>query len=143
MEMKSPFSRRSVEGEILIITDKPVSIDNAVNNIICLEHGAIVTFSGSVRGTEKGAPISSIMYDAYKEMAEKEIGKIVTYVRNYWNVSVSLQHRIGRVPVGEASIVIACSGAHRKEAFEACQYVIDKIKESVPVWKVKYEKQEL
>ena len=72
-------------------------------------------------------------------MAQKELIHIIERVKERWGVVVALQHKLGTVAVGEASLVVACAGVHRKETFEACQYVVDEIKSQVPIWKVGYE----
>jgi molybdopterin synthase catalytic subunit len=105
------------------------------------KYGAIVTFSGCVRDEEENAPISAITYEVYAPMAEAELKKIMEEAESKWNVKAYIRHRVGRVPVGEASVAIACAGAHRSEAFQASQFVIEQLKKMVPIWKVRYEKE--
>lgn len=123
-------------------TEYSLSLAQAVSKVESSEHGAVVTFSGCVRETEDGQPIDAINYEAYREMAETELAKIAGEATSRWKVRVAVGHRIGRVPVGEASVVVACGGAHRGEAFAACRYVIDELKSRAPIWKVEFEKAE-
>jgi molybdopterin synthase catalytic subunit len=98
--------------------------------------GAVVLFAGIVRDHHDGRSVESIHYEAYEPMAEQEIETIVSSVRErYPEVAVGVQHRLGLVKVGEASVAIACSSAHRAVAFAACREIIDRMKETVPIWK--------
>ncbi|OGR88863.1 MAG: hypothetical protein A2992_09300 [Elusimicrobia bacterium RIFCSPLOWO2_01_FULL_59_12] len=102
--------------------------------------GAVVTFQGTVRGEERGEPIAAITYEAYEAMARCLLKEIVRRAEMRWPVRVAVAHRLGRVPVSEASLRVEAAGPHRQEAFEACQFVIDEIKRVAPIWKVDYEK---
>jgi len=87
------------------------------------------------RGTQDG-PVSAIEYSAYDEMAEAEMDRILTESLSRWPATrVAVQHRLGRIPAGEASIAIVAASPHRAEAFDACRYVIEEIKRRLPVWK--------
>ena len=98
--------------------------------------GAAVVFAGMVRNHHAGREVESILYEAYEPMAEKEIDRIVRSVESEWpDVRVFVRHGLGRIHVGECSIVIACSSPHRRDAFAACRAVIDRIKQTVPIWK--------
>ncbi|MCB2156813.1 molybdenum cofactor biosynthesis protein MoaE [bacterium] len=100
------------------------------------EAGALVTFSGIVRETEGDRKIPSLQYEHYPRMAEKEMGRLVERAREKWELRrVAMVHRVGEVPVGESSIVVAVSAGHRPEAFEAARFLIDELKKSVPIWK--------
>jgi len=123
----------------MILTQEPLSLEKVYQDVATTKHGAVVTFSGNVRDTENDAPIHSISYDVYEEMAGKELHALVHQIEKKWKVKVSMQHRVGKVPIGEASVVIACAGVHRKEAFEACAHLMEMIKERVPIWKVQFE----
>ena len=138
METKSRSFPLSAVDKFVRLTDGKLDLQATIEKVQGPGYGATVTFSGCVRGTEKGRAIQSITYEAYFEMAVQEMEKIVVEAEARWPVRVALQHRAGEVPVGESSIVIACGGAHRQEAFDACRYVIDEIKTRVPVWKVKF-----
>jgi molybdopterin synthase catalytic subunit len=98
--------------------------------------GAIVTFIGTTRDHNDGRRVIRLEYEAYREMALAEMRKIGDCARQRWPIErVAIVHRIGVVPVGEASVVIAVSAGHRRAAFEACHYAIDRLKEVVPIWK--------
>lgn len=98
--------------------------------------GATVTFVGTTRNENDGRQVTRLEYEAYPEMAVAEIRKIGETLHQRWSVTrVAIVHRIGVVPIGEASVVIAVSAAHRRAAFEACHYAIDRLKEVVPIWK--------
>lgn len=99
--------------------------------------GALVTFVGIVRPDQRGThQIRALVYEAYAEMAEHQIGQLITQMQAQWSLeAVHLQHRIGLVEIGQMSVVIAVSAAHRAEAYAASQYLIDQIKHDVPIWK--------
>ncbi|MBV8694971.1 MAG: molybdenum cofactor biosynthesis protein MoaE, partial [Ktedonobacteraceae bacterium] len=98
--------------------------------------GGIVVFEGVVRDNARGKHIRYLEYDVYQEMAELQIGSIIAEVRQRWGVErVAVAHRFGRMEVGEASVIIAVASPHRAEAFEACRYIIDTLKTTVPIWK--------
>lgn len=98
--------------------------------------GAVVTFAGIVRDHHRGRRVESILYEAYESMAEKEIGRVVAHVQKVWpDVGITVRHRLGRLTVGEISVVIICTSPHRAEAYDASRALIDGIKESVPIWK--------
>src|SRR5207237_8678417 len=95
--------------------------------------------AGVVLGAGRGGPgeqgVTVIEYSAYEEMVEGELGRIVAEVRERWSgARVAVRHRLGRIPVGEASIAIVTAAPHRAQAFEACRYVIEEVKRRVPVW---------
>ncbi len=98
--------------------------------------GGTVLFCGTVRAGPDDGPVVAIEYSAYDQMAESEFAEIVAEVSERWpDVAVALQHRLGTVPIGEASIVIAAAAPHRVEAFEVCRFIIDEVKVRVPIWK--------
>jgi len=98
--------------------------------------GAVVTFHGVVRGTEDGEAISAINYEANEEMALHQFGLIFDAIEKRWPVeSVRLVHRLGVVPAKEASLRVEVIAPHRAEAFEACQFLINEMKDKVPIWK--------
>jgi molybdopterin synthase catalytic subunit len=101
--------------------------------------GATVTFAGTTRDHNAGRRVLRLEYEAYPEMALEEMRKIAATVRERWPIErIAMVHRIGAVPIGEASVVIAVSAAHRVAAFEACHWAIDRLKEVVPIWKKEY-----
>ncbi len=98
--------------------------------------GAVVTFHGVVRGTEEGETIAAIDYEANEEMARHQFGLIFDALEKRWPVeSVRLVHRLGVVPANEASLRVEIMAPHRVEAFEACQFLINEMKDKVPIWK--------
>jgi molybdopterin synthase catalytic subunit len=98
--------------------------------------GGLVTFVGTVRRTNAGREVDYLEYEAYPGMAEKKMAEIGQEIRQRWGLDrVAIAHRLGRCEVGEASIVICVAAPHRREAFEACHYAIDRVKEIVPIWK--------
>ena len=118
------------------LTDTPIDSNDLVKRVMRPSDGACVVFEGVVRNYHEGKSVESIFYDAYRPMAEKEITKIVDDMyRQFPQVAVAVEHRLGLLKVGEASIVIACSSPHRGEAFEVCRAVIDRFKQTVPIWK--------
>ena len=98
--------------------------------------GAVVTFLGTVRDLTGEEVTVFLDYDAYPPMAEKKMAEIAAEVRTRWPVGkVAMVHRLGRLHVGEVSVAVAVSAPHRGQAFEACRYAIDQLKELVPIWK--------
>ena len=118
------------------LTDEPIDRDALIRSVMRGSDGACALFEGLVRNHHQGKSVESILYEAYRPMAEKEIDRVVAEVRAASpDVAIAIRHRLGLLKVGEASIVIACSSPHRAEAFDACRMVIDRIKETVPIWK--------
>jgi molybdopterin synthase catalytic subunit len=98
--------------------------------------GAVVTFLGTVRDLTGEQVTVALDYEAYPGMAEKKMGEIVADARQRWPIgAIAIEHRLGRLEVGDISVAIAVSTPHRAEAFEACRYVMDRVKELVPIWK--------
>jgi molybdopterin synthase catalytic subunit len=98
--------------------------------------GATVTFVGTTRDHNEGRRVTRLEYEAYPEMALTEMRKIGEAAQHRWPIEqVAIVHRIGTVPLGDASVAIAVSAGHRHAAFEACHFVIDRLKEVVPIWK--------
>ena len=98
--------------------------------------GAVVTFHGVVRGEENGAPITAINYEANEPMAQHQFELIFEAMEKQWPLeSVRLIHRLGVVPVNESSLWVEVVAAHRAEAFAACRFLIDEMKQKVPIWK--------
>jgi molybdopterin synthase catalytic subunit len=98
--------------------------------------GATVTFIGTTRDHNDGRSVTRLEYEAYPEMAIAEMRRIGETAQERWPIArIAIVHRIGVVPIGEASVVIAVSAGHRRAAFEACHFAIDRLKEIVPIWK--------
>jgi molybdopterin synthase catalytic subunit len=101
--------------------------------------GGVVTFTGVVRNQARGAEIDHLEYEAYAPMAEKEMRKIRDAVAARWpQVKLAFAHRVGRLAIGEAAVMIAAAAPHRAEAFEACRFAIDTLKKTVPIWKKEF-----
>jgi molybdopterin synthase catalytic subunit len=97
--------------------------------------GALVTFVGTVRNHSQGHTIEFLEYSAYAPMAEAEMRRIAAEACEKWPVSCAITHRVGRLAIGEASIVVAVAASHRKEAFVACHWIVDEVKARAPIWK--------
>lgn len=123
------------------LTSGPLDLCSLVDRVCDPSRGAVVTFKGIVRDREEGRPIASITYEAYVPMVGRVLQELVKTTEARWPVRVSIAHRIGRVPVGELSLLVAVAGPHRKEAFLACEFVVDAIKWDAPIWKVRYEEE--
>jgi len=107
-----------------------------VKEIVRPSDGAYLLFEGAVRNHHEGKAVESIFYDAYRPMAEKEIAKIVGEISDLFaDVALGVVHRLGQLIVGDVSIAIVAASPHRAEAFAACRMAIDRIKETVPIWK--------
>ncbi len=119
------------------VTETPLSPDAIAADVDDAGAGGIVIFSGVVRNETGGRPVKFLEYEAHAPMAEAKMREIAAAARARWPGvrRVALWHRIGRLEIGEASVLIAVSAAHRGEAFEACRYAIDTLKQTVPVWK--------
>ena len=95
-----------------------------------------MTFVGTTRDHNEGRKVLSLEYEAYREMAEKELARLGEQAKKKWNIRrMAISHRIGLVKIGEPSVIIAVSAAHRGDAFEACRFAIEELKRSVPIWK--------
>ena len=98
--------------------------------------GAVATFTGVVRGTNRGRRVRYLEYEAFEPLALKSFEQIAAEIDGEWPGSaLALVHRIGRLEIGEASVVIAVASAHRGDAFAACRYAIERVKQITPVWK--------
>jgi molybdopterin synthase catalytic subunit len=117
---------------------EPLDLDEVVRQVSGSgpAHGAVVTFAGTVRGENAGRRVLWLEYEAYDRLAVNAFRSILGEARGYWpDARVAFRHRTGRVELGEPSVVIAASSPHRAEAFAACRYVIERIKQVAPVWK--------
>lgn len=98
--------------------------------------GAVVAFLGTVRDLTDGKETVALDYEAYPGMAEKKMAEIEADTRRRWPVAeIAIEHRLGHLKLGEISVAVALSCPHRADAFEACRYAIDRLKELVPIWK--------
>jgi len=128
-----------VEVELISITEKPIDVSKLLNDVSDQSSGASVLFTGTVRDHNEQDKVSKLHYEAYQEMAEKILQEIENEIRTKWKINKFVAiHRTGTLKVGEVSVAIAVSAEHRKEAFEACKFGIDVIKEKVPIWKKEF-----
>ena len=100
------------------------------------QHGGVAVFIGNVRGENRGRRVVELHYEAYEALALNAFGIIAAEARTWWpGASVAIRHRVGLVGIGEASVAIAAASAHRAEAFQACRYAIERLKQIAPIWK--------
>ncbi|XP_058068515.1 molybdopterin synthase catalytic subunit-like [Magnolia sinica] len=126
------------EKTLIEILDDPSEIDpnKYMNYVRAPQSGAIATFAGTTRDSFEGKLVVELRYEAYVPMAIRRLRSICSSARSSWKIdSIAVAHRLGSVPVGETSVFVAVSAVHRSDAMEACRYVIDEIKASVPIWK--------
>ena len=125
-----------VSGGGFRVTEEPLSLDAVVAEVADERAGGIATFTGTVRRQSRGREVTHLEYEAYAEMAEDVMGQIAAdLLARHDLCAVAIHHRVGRVELGEASVVIAVSAPHRQAALEACREAIDTLKETVPLWK--------
>ena len=118
------------------ITEKPIDIQKVIDTASSLGAGAVNVFVGTVRNNAHGKNVLWLEYEAYESMAVSEIRKIIDDASHRWPLlGWGVSHRIGTLKPGEVSVVVAVSSPHRKQAFEACQYIIDTLKEKAPIFK--------
>ena len=118
------------------IVDHPLDATELANLVRSDADGAVCTFLGVARKYSRGRVVVHLEYEAYPEMAEKKMAEIGDELRVRFGAErVAILHRIGVLEIGEASVGIAVATPHRREAFAACQYAIDRLKEVVPIWK--------
>lgn len=121
--------------EVLLTADE-LDIQNCIAKVMTAQAGGIDVFIGTVRDATKGRRVVRLEFEAYATMAVSEMEKIVTKAMRQWPLHrVVLHHRTGVLQVGEVPVVIAVSAEHRDAAFTACRYIIDTLKETVPIWK--------
>ena len=118
------------------VSDKPIDLSELVRYVTDPEAGAIVPFIGTTRNNNEGRKVIALDYEAYPEMAEKELARIGADAAKKWPIcKMAIVHRLGPVQIGEASVVIVVSSAHRDAAFAASRFAIEEIKKTVPIWK--------
>lgn len=118
------------------VTDKPINLQELVDCVTDPEAGAVATFIGTTRNNNEGRKVIALDYEAYPEMAEKELTRLGEEARTKWQICrMAIVHRVGPVQITEPSVVIAVSAAHREAAFAACRFAIEEIKKTVPIWK--------
>ncbi len=121
----------------ILLTEAPVSAEALARALGGNGEGAVVTFEGVVRPEGPAASAGHLDYDAYAPMAERKLSEVEAEARSRFGIlAIAIAHRHGPVPVGEAAVAIAVCSRHRREAFEACAFAIDRIKQIVPIWKM-------
>jgi len=125
-----------VSGGAFLLSDEPLALDRVVDEVRDEQAGAIATFTGTTRISSRGRTVTHLDYEAYEGMAERVMAEIAEGLQSRYELSaVAIHHRVGRVGIGETSVVIAVSAAHRQDALAACKDAIDELKERVPLWK--------
>ena len=118
------------------LTNDPISIESVARRVVPPECGATVTLDGYVRKFTKGRETLHLVYEAYEPMALKEIDKLIKSAHLKFEISnVGIVHRLGKLEIGETSVVISVAAPHRKAAFAACEWLIRELKRNVPIWK--------
>jgi len=123
----------------ILLSNKPLETEKAIQFVEADNCGAINVFIGTVRNMTKSKPVIELAFEAYEPMAIKEMRKIAELAKSKWAFqSIAIHHRVGLLQIGDIPVVIAVSSAHRKVAFEVCQFAIDTLKETVPIWKKEF-----
>ncbi len=121
---------------LIQLTRDPLDRDVLIAAVSHPSVGGIVVFEGIVRDNARGKQVRYLEYDTYEEMAVAQIRTIIQEAQQRWGVErVAVAHRFGRLEIGEASVIIVVASPHRAEAFDACRYIIDTLKTTVPIWK--------
>jgi molybdopterin synthase catalytic subunit len=125
-----------VSGGGFRLSNEPLSLDAVVAEVADARAGAIATFTGTTRNHSRGRDVHHLEYEAFEGMAEQTMERLAAELRERYDlVGVAIHHRVGRVAIGQPSVVIAVSAAHRADALAACRDAIDTLKETVPLWK--------
>lgn len=117
------------------LTREPIDEASVRQAVAAAECGAVAVFAGVVRNHSRGREVRYLEYEAYEPMALKQMREIAGEAAQRWGARVAMVHRLGRMDVGETSVLIAVATPHREQAFEACRWCIDTLKERVPIWK--------
>jgi len=118
------------------VVNRPISVDGVVRTVKSLKAGALVTFVGTVRSSSDGMRVRAIEIEAAKDLASADLKRIGRRAMDRFDVtSLAIRHRTGKLRLGDAIVVVAVSAPHRKDAFLACEFVIDELKKTTPIWK--------
>ncbi|HXG86474.1 MAG TPA: molybdenum cofactor biosynthesis protein MoaE [Pyrinomonadaceae bacterium] len=121
------------------ITTEPLDVGAIARRVVPSECGATVTLDGYVRQWTRGRETLYLEYEAYQPMALREMEKLIKQARGQFEIaSIGIVHRLGKMEIGETSVVISVSAAHRRAAFEACEWLIKELKRVVPIWKKEF-----
>ena len=118
-----------------LLIQEPIDLPSLSRTVEAPGYGAVVTFAGNVRDNARGRNVLYLEYEGYAPLAEKQLRTLIAEAETRWAVQCAVQHRIGRLEIGECSVGVAVAAAHRGEAFEACRWLMDTLKETVPIWK--------
>ena len=125
-----------LENNFFGLTKEPLNIGETARRIVPPECGATVTLDGYVRKFTKGRETLYLVYEAYEPMALKEMEKLIAQAHEQFEIKhVGIVHRLGKLEIGETSVVISVASPHRRAAFEACEWLIKELKRTVPIWK--------
>jgi molybdopterin synthase catalytic subunit len=125
-----------MELPLILLTRAPLDRDALIAAVAHPGAGALVTFEGVVRDNARGRAVAALEYEAYEEMAEPQMRAIAAEAQRRWDIQhIAIAHRLGRLTIGEASVIIVVATPHRADAFDACRYCIDTLKATVPIWK--------
>lgn len=118
------------------LTTEPIDITSVARRVVPPDCGATVTLDGYVRQFTKGRETQHLFYEAYEPMALKEMQKLINQAKQEFEISnIGIAHRLGKLDIGETSVVISVAAPHRKAAFAACEWLIRELKRTVPIWK--------
>lgn len=117
------------------LTSQPIDTAVLAASISAPDRGALVTFTGLVRDHHAGRHVVSLAYSAYGAMAEQVCADIIAAAERRWSANVAVSHRLGELQVGDVAVVVAVTADHRAAAFDACRWVIDELKQRLPIWK--------
>lgn len=132
-------AQQAIAGDVFRLVREPIDARAVVEALKAPEDGALVVFDGFVRNNFKGKSTLFLEYEAYEPMAYAKMREIGAYMREHFAIDrIAMVHRLGRLDIGETSVLIAVSSAHRAAAFDACGYAIDALKRGVPIWKKEY-----
>ena len=124
---------------LIEITHEPLDPEAITDKVRKDTNGAVVTFLGTTRSVTGGRKVLHLEYEAYRPMAANKLADIVGEMRERWSIEdIAIGHRLGHVEIGDVSLVVAVASPHRKDAFAACQYSVDRIKQMVPIWKKEF-----
>jgi len=133
------MSESNIKKSICVVTDENLDLSKIYDLVKENACGAVSTFSGTTRDNYFGKKVTKLEYEAYKPMAEKELHKICDQIRVKWDVwHIAIYHKVGLVPIGDPSVIIAISSDHRDAGLEAVHWAIDELKATVPVWKKEF-----
>lgn len=130
---------QAIADDVFRLVREPIDAPAIVEALKAPDDGALVVFDGFVRNNFKGKSTLYLEYEAYEPMAQAKMREIGAHIREHFAIDrIAMVHRLGRMEIGETSVLIAVASAHRAAAFDACRYAIDALKRAVPIWKKEY-----